>query len=739
MAAEAATALKLRVEGMDCGACALKIENGLKRLPGVNDINVNVALEMLSLALDEDRTSRKVIEERIRSLGYTPHPVPGEIPTGANIARDHPENIDRTWWRTRKGQLVVGTGALLGLAFLIATIAPELAEWAYVAAALLGLVPIARRAVAGARHGTPFSIETLMTVAAIGALAIGEGAEAAVVVFLFAVGELLENVAAGRARAGIEALMNLVPRVARLERDGGVAEIPVERLSIGDVVVVRPGDRVPSDGEVIEGASELDEAPVTGESVPVLKEAGSAVYAGSINANGVLRVRITRTAADNTIARIVHLVEEAQGSKAPTARFIDRFSRYYTPAAMAVAALIMVVPPLLTGAEWSTWIYRGLATLLIACPCALVISTPAAIASGLAAGARRGLLVKGGAALEILGKVRTVAFDKTGTLTVGRPRVTDIIAVEGDEAEILAKAAAVERGSSHPLGAAILEAAEARGLELPKIFGGATAIPGKAVTARLREGFVSVGSPRHAAEQAEVPEEISARLKSLESEGKTAVVVLSGKRVLGVIALRDEPREDAAAGVARLGALGVRTVMLTGDNARTAAAIAGGLGLEAKAELLPDAKLAAIGALKAHGGIAMVGDGINDAPALAAASVGIAMGGGTDVALETADAALLKNRVTGVAELVELSRATLGNIWQNIALALGLKAVFLVTTLTGTTTLWMAILADTGATVLVTINALRLLRFRAGDATRNAPKDGVGRPMADAHDTRAIA
>ncbi|WP_025030035.1 heavy metal translocating P-type ATPase, partial [Nitratireductor aquibiodomus] len=494
-------------------------------------------------------------------------------------------------------------------------------------------------------------------------------------------------------------------------------EVPADELAIDDLVVVRPGDRVPSDGEVVEGSSELDEAPVTGESVPVLKEAGSTVYAGSINANGVLRVRITRTAADNTIARIIHLVEEAQGSKAPTARFIDRFSAYYTPAAMVVSALIIVVPPLLFGAEWSTWIYRGLATLLIACPCALVISTPAAIASGLAAGARHGLLVKGGAALETLGKVRTVAFDKTGTLTVGKPRVTDIIPLEGEEADILARAAAVECGSSHPLGEAIVEAAEQRDLELPKMFGGAMAIPGKAVTARLREGFVSVGSPRYAAEQGNLSPELNARLEALEAAGKTAVVVLSGKRAVGVIALRDEPREDAATGVARLNALGIRTVMLTGDNRRTADAIAGSLGLEARAELLPDAKLSEIAALREHGGIAMVGDGINDAPALAASSVGIAMGGGTDVALETADAALLKNRVTGVAELIRLSRATLGNIRQNIALALGLKAVFLITTLTGVTTLWMAILADTGATVLVTINALRLLRFQGDHLT----------------------
>ncbi|MBZ8134080.1 heavy metal translocating P-type ATPase [Afifella sp. IM 167] len=717
MTTEPNTALKLRVEGMDCGACAIKIENGLKRLPGVTEINVNYGLETLSLVLDEDRTSRGSVEDRIRSLGYTPRSMPGEEANAGKTSTAERGVSDRAWWQTRKGQLVIGTGVLLGLAFVIATVAPAIAEWAYLAAALLGVLPILRRAVAGARHGTPFSIETLMSVAAIGAVAIGESAEAAIVVFLFAVGEILENVAAGRARAGIEALMNLVPRIARRERDGAVTEVPADELAIDDIVVVRPGDRVPSDGEVVEGSSELDEAPVTGESVPVLKEAGNTVYAGSINANGVLRVRIIRTAADNTIARIIHLVEEAQGSKAPTARFIDRFSAYYTPAAMVVSALIIVVPPLLFGAEWSTWIYRGLATLLIACPCALVISTPAAIASGLAAGARHGLLVKGGAALETLGKVRTVAFDKTGTLTVGKPRVTDIIPLEGEEVDLLAKAAAVEDGSSHPLGMAIVETAEGRGLELPKVFGGAMAIPGKTVTARLREGFVSVGSPRYAAEQGNLSPELSVRLEALEAAGKTAVVVLSGKRPIGIIALRDEPREDAATGVARLKALGIRAVMLTGDNRRTADAIASGLGLEAKAELLPDAKLSEIAALREHGGIAMVGDGINDAPALAASSVGIAMGGGTDVALETADAALLKNRVTGVAELVGLSRATLGNIWQNIALALGLKAVFLVTTLTGTTTLWMAILADTGATVLVTINALRLLRFQGDDST----------------------
>lgn len=706
-------ALKMRVEGMDCGSCALKIENALKRLPGVSDIAVTYATETLVFRLDEDRTRFAAVEAKIRSLGFTPLPMAGSTARQSEDGREEDDGAtgDRGWWRTRKGIFVLGTGALLVAAYLASLALPAASHWAYLAAAIIGLVPIARRAIAGALAGTPFSIETLMTVAGLGAVLIGAAEEAAVVVFLFAVGEVLENIAASRARAGIKALMNFMPRTALVEQDGTTRKVSADRLAVGNIVLVRPGDRIPSDGEIIEGQSDIDEVPVTGESVPVAKAVGAAVFAGSINTSSSLRVRITRTAADNTIARIIHLVEEAQGSKAPTARFIDRFAAYYTPAAMLVSTLIIVTPPLLFGAEWSTWIYRGLAILLIACPCALVISTPAAIASGLAAGARRGLLIKGGAALETLGRIVTVAFDKTGTLTVGRPSITDMITVEGDETELLAKAAAVERGSSHPLGQAILAAAKVRGIAIPPAFGGSAVVPGKAATARLKDGFVSVGSPLYAAEVTSIPTTIGTRIEALEAEGKTVVVVLAAKSIAGVIALRDEPRPDANQAVAALKKLGVRAIMLTGDNERTGKAIARRLGIEVKTGLLPDAKLAEIAALKERGPIAMIGDGINDAPALAAASVGIAMGGGTDVALETADAALLQNRVVGVVELISLSRATLSNIWQNLALALGLKGVFLVTTLFGVTSLWMAILADTGATVLVTANALRLLRF----------------------------
>lgn len=703
-----ASSYKLRIEGMDCAACALKIENAMQRLPGVTAINVSYTAGTLALLLDEDRTSPHTIERQVKALGYTPVGAAAQ-PETAVLKKSARE----PWWKGWKALLVVGTGALFVLAFVLAQFLPAWERWLYSAAAVVGVIPFARRALAGATAGSPFTIETLMTVAALGAVAIGEAEEAAVVILLFAVGELLETVAAGRARAGIEALIDLVPRVAFRERVGTVEKVAAEDLKVGDIVVVRPGDRIPSDGEVIDGASDVDEAPVTGESMPVLKEPGAKVYAGSINANAELRVQISHVAADNTIARIIHMVEEAQESKAPTARMIDRFSRWYTPAAMLVALLIMIVPSLAFGGDWMTWIYRGLVVLLIACPCAMVISTPAAIASGLAAGARQGLLIKGGAALETLGKIKTVAFDKTGTLTRGHPCVTDVVPISGSDDVVLARAAAVESNTSHPLGQAIIEAAQARGLELPVTFGGGIATLGKAVTVRLKEGFASVGSPRYAAEQTTIPADVAEKITALESVGKTVVVLLSGKTIDALIALRDEPREDAAEGVKRLTERGIRAVMLTGDNRRTADAIAGQLGMEARAELLPDAKLAEIDRLKEAGAIAMVGDGINDAPALAAASVGVAMGGGTDVALETADAALLKNRVVGVAELIALSQATLANIWQNITIALGLKAVFLITTLFGITTLWMAILADTGATVLVTANALRLLAHRS--------------------------
>ncbi|MDN3563551.1 heavy metal translocating P-type ATPase [Paeniroseomonas aquatica] len=711
--------LRYRVEGMDCPSCASKIETAVGRVAGAEDIRVNYGTRVLAFRLDEAATPRTAIEEQVRRLGYGIAPVEalrveaGDAGEAAGVVG--PSRTPLPWWKGTKTRLAAFIAALTVAGFAASLAFPDLEHWAYLPAALLGLAFFSRKAVAAARAGSPFSIEMLMSIATVGAILIGATSEAAVVVFLFTIGELLENVAAGRARAGIEALGSLVPRTALLVENGTAREVPAAQLKIGDFVLVRPGDRVSADGVVAEGESEIDESPVTGESVPVAKSEGDPVFAGSVNASGALQVRVSKPASDNTIARIIRLVEEAQEAKAPTARFIERFSAIYTPIAVAVAALVAVAPPLLFGADWDTWVYRGLALLLVACPCALVLSTPAAIASGLAVGTRRGLLVKGGGALEVIGRIRTVAFDKTGTLTEGRPRVTDIRALSGSERTMLGLAAAVENGSSHPLGRAIVDRAAADGIPL-RPAKDARAIPGKAVEAIITGKRVTVGSPSYAAEQAPLTSEAEGAITAWENEGKTVVVVAVDTVPAGLIAVRDEPRADAAAGIRALSALGIHSVMLTGDNPRTGRAIAETLGLEVKAGLLPEDKLREIGALKAQAPVAMVGDGINDAPALAAASIGVAMGGGTDVALETADAALLNSRVMDVAALVGLSRATLANIHQNVAIALGLKAVFLVTTVAGITGLWPAVLADTGATVLVTLNALRLLGYRFKEA-----------------------
>ncbi|MEB3736044.1 heavy metal translocating P-type ATPase [Halopseudomonas pachastrellae] len=624
---------------------------------------------------------------------------------------------------------MLGLGGLMGSAYAIAQFVPGYAEWIFAAAVIAGVLPFARKAFALAVSGSPFSIETLMVVASLGALVIGEAEEAAAVVFLFAIGELLESVAAGRARAGIKALASLVPKTAvLLDAAGGQREVPAASLRVSDRVLVRPGDRVPADGKILRGESSLDESPITGESVPRQKAIGADVFAGSINVDGVLEVQVEKTASDNTISRIIQLVEQAQSSKAPTARFIEKFSRYYTPAVMAIAALIVVVPPLAMGGDWGTWLYRGLALLLIACPCALVLSTPAAIASGLAVATRRGLLIKGGNALETIGRVRAIAFDKTGTLTEGKPRITEVLPFGlFKHQQVLALAAAVESGSNHPLAKAIVAHAKSLDVAIPQATG-ASAIAGKAVRATVNGSALAVGSPAHAEQTATLTAAHRREIDKLEDGGKTVVVLFdeASKNVLGLLALRDEPRRDAREGVAQLNAMGVRSVMLTGDNRRTAQAIAGKLGIEWEAELLPQDKLRLVNEMKRDAKVAMVGDGINDAPALATADVGIAMGGGTDVALETADAALLKSRVTDVAHLVALSRATMANIHQNVVFAIGLKGLFLVTTVLGITGLWVAVLADTGATALVTLNALRLLRFKGAPEANHG--DDAGRP-----------
>jgi Cd2+/Zn2+-exporting ATPase len=449
---------------------------------------------------------------------------------------------------------------------------------------------------------------------------------------------------------------------------------------------------------------------MTGESVAVRKVVDDRVFAGTVNGDGVLRVLVSAASTDNTIARIVKLVEEAQEAKAPTARFIDRFATYYTPFVVVVAALVACLPPLVTGAAWDIWVYKGLALLLIGCPCALVISTPAAIAASLAAGARRGLLLKGGAVLERLGKATAVCFDKTGTLTAGKPSVTDVLAFADSESNVVQWAASLGQGSSHPLAAAVSARAAADQLDVPAAIG-ATALGGKGVTATIDGKEVFFGSQLAAEERSSLTAEQTKRISALHDEGKSASVLVVDGVAVGAIAMRDEPRPDAKAALRALTQTGVKTIMLTGDNRRTAEAVGRQLGIEVRADLLPEDKLRLVKDLKRQGFVVVkVGDGINDAPALAEADIGIAMGGGTDVALDTADAAVLHGRVGDVSAMIALSKRTMTTIHQNITIALGLKAVFLLTTIIGLTGLWPAILADTGATVLVTLNALRLLR-----------------------------
>lgn len=701
--------LKFRIGGMDCPSCATKIETAVRRVAGVGTADVALGSQTLTLSYTGPDPSQAV-QKQVVDLSYEIAPFSRAT---HDAAADHHQLEDGPWWRSRKAMLTILCAAALGLAYTIGLAWPAFGQWAFIGAMAVGLLPIASRAIAAARAGSPFSIEMLMTIAAIGALFIGATEEAAVVVVLFLIGELLEGVASARARASIRGLADLVPKDAIVEEASGATRtVPAADLTPNTIILARPGDRIAADGVIIDGHSAIDESPVTGESVPKGKGVGDQVFAGTINADAVLRIKVTAAAADNTIARVIRLVEEAQEGKAPTQRFIDRFSTYYTPLVLVIGALVAVVPPLAGLGSWDAWIYKGLAILLIGCPCALVISTPAAIAAGLSAGARCGLLLKGGAVLEMMRHITTVALDKTGTLTEGKPKVTDIVGLARPAAEVLALAAALEAGSSHPLAVAILARASDEGVEVPKA-AESRAIAGKGVAGAVNGVDLLLASPRAAAEASALDDKIDAQVAALNDEGKTVSILLADNVAAGLIAIRDEPRADAAAGLAALKAAGIKTVMLTGDNERTAKAIAAGLGIDPRAGLLPEDKQRIVREMQEKGEkVAKVGDGINDAPALAAADIGIAMGGGTDVALETADAAILHGRVMDIANMIALSKATMGNIFQNITMALGLKAVFLVTTIIGITGLWPAILADTGATVLVTLNAMRLLSWR---------------------------
>ncbi|HIG8797214.1 TPA: Zn(II)/Cd(II)/Pb(II) translocating P-type ATPase ZntA [Raoultella terrigena] len=676
------------IDGMDCAACARKVENAVRQVPGVSQVQVLFATQKLLVNAGSD--IRPQVESAVRSAGYT--------------LRDE-ETPQQETSRLRENLPLITLMLMMALSWGLEQFNHPFGELAFVATTLVGLWPVARQAVRLMRSGSWFAIETLMSVAAIGALFIGATAEAAMVLLLFLIGERLEGWAASRARQGVSALMALKPDTATRIRDGVRETVAQRDLRPGDLIEVAAGGRLPADGQLMTPFASFDESALTGESVPVERSAGQRVAAGATSVDRLVQLTVISEPGDSAIDRILKLIEEAEERRAPIERFIDRFSRIYTPAIMLVALLVAVVPPLLFAGAWLPWIYKGLTLLLIGCPCALVISTPAAITSGLAVAARRGALIKGGAALEQLGQIRQVAFDKTGTLTVGQPRVSAaIVTADINENDLLALAAAVEQGSSHPLAQAIVREAQQRGLNIPTA-SAQRALAGSGIEADVAGHRVLICAAGKGAAAA-----YEEQIQQLESAGQTVVLVLREDILLGILALRDTLRDDARQAVEDLRQLGVQGVILTGDNPRAAAAIADELGLAFRAGLLPADKVTAVMALNAEAPLAMVGDGINDAPAMKAATIGIAMGSGTDVALETADAALTHNRLTGLAQMISLARATHANIRQNIAIALGLKGIFLITTLLGLTGLWLAVLADTGATVLVTVNALRLLR-----------------------------
>ena len=590
---------------------------------------------------------------------------------------------------------------------------PLLARLAYSVAVLAGLVTVAPKAWQAFSRLRP-DMNLLMTIAVAGAIAIGDWFEAATVAFLFALSLALEAWSIGRARRAIARLLDLVPPSARLVTATGERDVHPSEVPVGGRIAVRPGERLALDGRVVAGRSTLDQAPITGESRPVDKAPGDEVFAGSINGPGALEIETTALAEATMLARILRLVEEAQARRSPSERWVDRFAAIYTPLVFAAALAVGILPPLLAGASWSDWGYRALVLLVIGCPCALVISTPVAIVAGLAAAARHGVLIKGGAFLEVPATLRAFAFDKTGTLTHGRPRLLELVPLSGhDEREVLERLAALEAQSEHPLAAAVREYAAARGVAVAAAeeF---RAFEGKGATGRVGGRPFWVGSHRFLEERGQETPEVHARLEAMSQAGQTAIVVGNESHVCGLVAVADGVRSSARATVAALHRLGIETtVMLSGDNRGTAEAIGRETGIsEVRAELLPDEKVAAIEELVArYGRVAMVGDGINDAPALAAATLGIAMGGaGSDAAIETADVALLSDDLSRLPWLIGHSRRTLAVIRRNIGFALAVKALFVALTFLGTASLWAAIAADMGASLLVVANALRLLR-----------------------------
>ena len=701
------------VAGMDCGDCARSVERVVGRLPDVDEATVSFAAGTLTVTRQDEQAAH---DDVVRSIGAAVDRAGYSATLRENGVR---LRVDRApWWRQRKLVPAAFASALWIVAFVTDRLTNDawLSILLFAAAIAVGGWPIVRAGLTALRAGR-VDMNVLMTISVIGAGLLGEWSEGALVVVLFSIGTTLQAITFDRTRGAIRALLDLAPEEARVVRGGVETTVAASSLAVGDIVRVRPGERLPADGEVIDGHSDINQAPITGESMPVDRVAGDEVFAGTLNGAGLLDIRVTKPASRSMLASIVHLVEDAQSSRAPSQQLVDRFASIYTPIVVALAGLIVLAGGALTG-DWSTWVYRALVLLVIACPCALVISTPVSIVSAIGSASRRGMLIKGGAALEEAGRARVVAFDKTGTLTLGRPAVTRVMPY-GDrtERDLVATAAAVEHGSEHPLARAIVAKALYDDVAVPNSAGFA-ALPGRGARATVGGIDILVGSERLMTETG-LDESAAAWLRersaTLAAQGESVLAVATADgEILGAIAVADRVRPGAREALDSLRGEGVeRLVMLTGDRREVAERIAAELGVdEVRAELLPDEKSAVIADLRArYETVAMVGDGINDAPALATADVGIAMGvAGSDVALESADLALMKDDLTALSRLFNLSKRTLAIIRQNVTLSLVTKLAALLLGVFGFVNLWIAVLADVGTSIVVTLNGLRLAR-----------------------------
>lgn len=746
LAGAAATAVGRRYEhaeyrlaGLHCGDCAAKVAAVTSRLSGVFDADASYAAEKLTVTLDREVAAPAKLVAQIEGLGYRVLSGPGVEARAAPAGGPHePDGVSHGAPGRFKPGADLKLSLVAGAALLVGFVAQRagVPAWAWLAAYLVAYAAggwhatnHAVRAMAAAR----FDIDLLMVVAALGAASLGAWAEGALLLFLFSLGHALEHLAMDRARHAIRALADLTPKSARVRRGDREVEVPLADLAVGDLVIVRPGERVPADGRVVRGASHVDQAPITGESMPVRKGVGSNVYAGTINQAGALEVETTRAAEDTTLARVIKAVESAQGARAPTQRFTDRFQRTFSPIVLGATALLIALPPLF-GVPFHTSFMRAMVLLVASSPCALALATPSAVLAGIARGARRGVLIKGGAHLENAGRADVVVFDKTGTLTTGAPELTDVVALDADEARLLRLAATLESRSAHPLARAILAGAERRGAAAGEVTR-FEELSGRGVSGSVDGSTVLLGNRAHMlAAGVPVSAEAEAAAAALENAGKTTVFVAegaaaasaaepsaAGPRLAGVLALRDEPRPAARAALARLRRLGVkRLVMLTGDDERVARAVAAELGLdEVRAGLLPEDKARVVLELKAASQrVIMVGDGVNDAPAMAVADVGIAMGGaGSDVALETADIALMADDLTKLPYAVSLSRASRRMIVQNLAVSLGVIALLVPSALLGLAGIGVAVAIHESSTLVVVANALRLLAFEERGVT----------------------